>query len=101
MYRLITESLLGLQLDGDKLRFNPRPPKDWESYTIHYRYRDTTYHIAVINHGDGTSERHLRMDGIELTEGFIPLVDDHVSHEIEIRLNHVSDPPDSIPVSGS
>ena len=99
MYRLITESLLGLQLDGDKLRFTPRPPKDWESYTIHYRYRDTTYHIAVINHGDGTSGRHLRLDGVEQTQDFIPLVDDHVSHEVEIQLNQSSDVPASILVS--
>ena len=99
MYRLITESLLGLQLDGDKLRFTPRPPKDWESYTIHYRYRDTTYHIAVINHGDGTSSRHLRLDGVEQTQDFIPLVDDHVSHEVEIQLNQSSDVPASVIVS--
>jgi cellobiose phosphorylase len=91
--------LLGLQLDGDKLRFTPRPPKDWESYTIHYRYRDTTYHIAVINHGDGKSGRHLRLDGVEQTQDFIPLVDDHVSHEVEIQLNQSSDVPASILVS--
>jgi cellobiose phosphorylase len=87
MYRLITESLLGLQLDGDKLRFAPRPPKDWESYRIHYRYRETTYHITIIKPGDVASGRRLRLDGVEQTQDFILLVNDLVSHEVEIAWN--------------
>ena len=35
MYRLITESLLGLRLEIDKLHFVPCIRPDWESYTIH------------------------------------------------------------------
>ena len=47
MYRLIIESLLGLRLDVDKLRFAPCLPADWSSFKIHYRYRETFYHITV------------------------------------------------------
>src|SRR5205807_1777968 len=41
MYRLLLETLLGLQLEGDRLRLNPRMPKTWTKFAIHYRYRET------------------------------------------------------------
>ncbi len=47
MYRLIMESLLGLRLEVDKLRFEPCLPADWEIFKMHYRYRETIYHITV------------------------------------------------------
>ena len=47
MYRLILESLLGLRLEVDKLRFKPCLPAHWPSFTIHYRYRETHYRIVV------------------------------------------------------
>ena len=53
MYRLITESLLGVRLDVDKLRFAPCLPADWPSFKIHYRYRETVYHITVTQTGAG------------------------------------------------
>jgi cyclic beta-1,2-glucan synthetase len=73
MYRLILESLLGLRLDVDKLRFEPCLPAHWPSFRIHYRYRETQYHIVVTQqrphtggqcHGQGTPERdaHDRSD---------------------------------------
>ncbi len=47
MYRLAVETLVGLHLEVDRLRIAPRVPVDWESYKIHYRYRETFYHITV------------------------------------------------------
>ena len=47
MYRLIVESLLGLRLEVDKLYFAPCLPVDWTSFKLHYRYRETVYHITV------------------------------------------------------
>jgi cellobiose phosphorylase len=86
MYRLITESLLGLQLEVDKLRFIPRPPKSWPSYRIHYRFRETLYHITVQNGGDGKAIRRLTVDGQDQPEQVICMVNDHVRHEVEIEL---------------
>ena len=51
MYRLIVESLLGLRLDVDRLRFTPCLPADWKSFLLHYRYRETFYHITVTRSG--------------------------------------------------
>ena len=47
MYRLAVETLLGLHLEVDRLRLAPRVPAEWESYKIHYRYRETFYHITL------------------------------------------------------
>src|SRR3990172_9609023 len=47
MYRLILESLLGLRLAVDKLNFAPCLPIGWQAFQVHYRYRETLYHIAV------------------------------------------------------
>jgi cellobiose phosphorylase len=46
MYRLAVETLLGLTLEVDRLRLQPRVPQSWESFKIHYRYRETTYHLV-------------------------------------------------------
>ena len=44
MYRLIVETLLGLRLEVDKLRVNPRlAARAGDSFKMHYRYRETFY----------------------------------------------------------
>jgi len=47
MYQLIVERLLGVRLDVDKLQFFPCLRDDWPSFKLHYRYRDTFYHVTV------------------------------------------------------
>ncbi len=86
MYRLITESLLGLHLDVDKLRFAPRPPRDWPSFKIHYRFHETTYHISIQNRGEGNTIKRLAIDGRDQVEHVVPLVNDGASHNVEIEL---------------
>jgi cellobiose phosphorylase len=84
MYRLIIESLLGLQLDVDKLRFTPCLPTGWSDLKIHYRYRETFYHVTIHNLGNLNASTKLTMDGNELAAGFIPLVDDRRDHEVHL-----------------
>lgn len=86
MYRLITESLLGLQLDVDKLRFIPRPAKTWPSCKIHYRFRETNDHITIKNGGEDTTTQSLSVDGTEQPEHFVLLINDQANHEVEIQL---------------
>ncbi|MDH4232355.1 MAG: cyclic beta 1-2 glucan synthetase, partial [Nitrospirota bacterium] len=90
MYRLILESLLGLRLEVDKLRFAPCLPADWKSFKVHYRYRETLYHISVrhINvpqPGDG-SVLSVTVDGVGQPDNAIPLLDDHREHSVEVRI---------------
>src|SRR5437660_11686027 len=47
MYRLIVESVLGLRLEGDKLHLEPCFHAEWTRFKVHYRFRETTYHITV------------------------------------------------------
>ncbi|MBI2425936.1 MAG: cyclic beta 1-2 glucan synthetase [Candidatus Hydrogenedentes bacterium] len=87
MYRLITESLLGLHLETGRLIFTPCLPADWPSFKVHYRYRETCYHITVRNGGGGNTVNQVRIDGSVHTEMTLPLVDDHIDHEVEIMLD--------------
>ncbi len=84
MYRLIVESLLGLRLEGESLRFAPCLPEDWTAFKVHYRYRETVYHIAVLPLRGG--ETSVTVDGIVQPSPAIPLVDDRRDHAVEVRL---------------
>ena len=87
MYRLLTETLLGLNVEGNRLRIIPRLPKRWTNCKIHYRYRQTFYYITIsrLPHGSPGAERTF-LDGKELVEKTIPLVDDHHDHTVEVGL---------------
>ncbi len=86
MYRFLTETLLGVHLEGARLRITPRFPANWPSYKIHYRYRQTVYHITVTRHAqDSLATNELTLDGRPLSEETIPLTDDHNEHFVEIR----------------
>ncbi len=90
MYRLIMESLLGLRLEADRLHLAPCLPADWPGFKIHYRYRETVYHIAVTQTpvaDAGTSAgMRVTVDGQEQHDQIIPLVDDHREHWVEVSI---------------
>ncbi len=86
MYRLIMESLLGLRLEVNQLHFTPCLPADWKSYKIHYRFRDTVYHITILQPEPGTLVKRVTIDGIEVPGMMIPLHDDHLPHHVEVEL---------------
>nr|WP_232059400.1 glycosyl hydrolase family 65 protein [Kineobactrum salinum] len=87
MYRLTVETLLGLQLEVDHLRIAPCIPSDWDSYRIHYRYRETVYHITVRRVGAASAQLiGVRLDGTECADRRIPLVDDRQEHFAEVDL---------------
>jgi cyclic beta-1,2-glucan synthetase len=87
MYRLITESLLGLQLDVDKLRFAPCLPPGWSSLKVHYRYRETFYHITIHNGGSGSTVKRIVVNGHEQQTRCVPLIDDRNDHNVEVELS--------------
>ncbi len=87
MYRLLVETLLGVHLEGNQLRLDPRLPDAWDSYKIHYRYRQTVYHITISRFPDVTAESNLlTLDGKELPGVLLPLHDDHQEHHAELKL---------------
>ena len=87
LYRLIVESLLGLRLEVDTLHFAPCLPADWHGFAVHYRYRETVYHIAVTQRPAGQGEMRVTVDGVERPDSAIPLVDDRQDHAVEVRID--------------
>ena len=85
MYRLIVESLLGLRLDVDKLSFFPCLPDEWRSFKLHYRYRNTFYHITIKNNA-GRNATRVTLDGVEQLDKAIHLVDDRQEHFADVEI---------------
>jgi cellobiose phosphorylase len=86
MYRLILESLLGLTLEAGKLRFAPCLPADWNSFKIHYRYRETVYHITVLQTPAADRSTRVTVDGVEQRDKTVSLIDDRREHRVEISV---------------
>jgi cyclic beta-1,2-glucan synthetase len=86
MYRLVVESLLGLRLEVDTLRFTPCLPAEWTTFKLHYRYRETVYHITVQQTCDEDGETSVTVDGVEQRDKLIHLVDDRQEHWVEVRI---------------
>ncbi len=86
MYRLIVESLLGLKLEVDTLHVAPCLPADWKGFTVHYRYRETLYHISVLQVSDGNGEKRVIVDGVEQQHKVVSLVDDRQEHVVEVTI---------------
>ena len=88
-YRLIVESLLGLGRQGDKLRIAPCMRDDWETFALRYRFGETHYHINVLRERSttGTQGFHVTLDGVDLGDSAITLVDDHRDHVVEVKVS--------------
>jgi cyclic beta-1,2-glucan synthetase len=86
MYRLIVESLLGVRLDVDKLRFAPCIPALWPSYKVHYRYRETVHHITVTQTRAGGTVSRVVVDGVDQADKAIPLADDRREHFVLVEI---------------
>jgi cellobiose phosphorylase len=85
IYRLITESLLGISREGDKLRIQPRLPAHWPGFKLHYRYRETMYHITIKS-ARGAATKSTQTQPIKLT-------DDRHDHNLEFEVAINSSPP--------
>lgn len=90
MYRLVVESLLGLTLHVDRLRFAPCLPPAWNGFSLRYRYGNTLYDIEVRQTGGASSgTAHaggVTLDGVEQPESSVPLHDDGRRHQVEVRV---------------
>jgi cellobiose phosphorylase len=86
MYRLILETLLGVELAVDELRFTPKVPPDWKTFRLDYRHRETLYHITYTNVSGGwTAPSKLILDGNPQPGTALKLTDDHREHFVEVK----------------
>ena len=86
MYRLITESLLGLRREGNSLRFEPCLPPEWANFKMLYRYRETLYHIVIVQLNVPDCDNTVTLDGINQSNRIIPLKNDRIEHYVEVKI---------------
>jgi len=86
MYQLIVKYLLGIRLKVDMLYFDSNLPKEWSSWKLHYRYRETFYHIAFVRFGPSDQTTSVTVDGMEQEERAVRLIDDRVEHLVEVKI---------------
>ena len=91
MYRLITESFLGIQRKGNQLEFIPCIPAAWAYYKIQYRYMNTIYHITVTQ-VKNAGEMMIAVDGQKQENKMISLLNDEGEHRVEIVLHSMPVP---------
>jgi len=84
-YRTLVETLLGINLRGETLHLSPRLPSSWKSMKVHYRYRQTVYHITFQRATDRLAAVGVaRLDGEALAGPALPLQDDRREHWAEL-----------------
>lgn len=82
MYRLIVESLLGVQRRGRSLRIEPLIPLDWPGFKLHYRVGASLYHFDVRQSSLTTTA--MTLDGVALSDASLSLEDDGNEHWVRI-----------------
>ena len=94
LYRLMLESLLGLNRQGNTLSFTPCIPETWPSYSMSYRFGETTYQITVVqtllDDAKTVASMTITLDDIKQNNSVIPLVDDQQEHRVEVNIYRIS-----------
>ena len=85
MYRLLTESLLGLRREGSHLSFAPCVPDDWERWSVDWRHGGARYHIEFVRKPGDTGVADVSVDGVLQPACTIELVDDGRAHDVLVR----------------
>jgi cyclic beta-1,2-glucan synthetase len=90
-FQVALRGILGLRTvaeDGVRyLAFDPCIPKDWDRYSVEYRFGSTTYRIAVENpRGVNRGVSHVTLDGTRMPDTRLPLEDDGGAHEVVVGL---------------
>jgi cyclic beta-1,2-glucan synthetase len=87
MYRLGIEAILGITRVGQSLNINPCIPGHWPGYKVDYLFGNTHYKIDVKNPNHGNrGVAQILLDGNQLPNSLIPLVDDGQLHEVRVML---------------
>ena len=85
-YDVGIEYILGLQIKNEILTIQPCIPKDWKEYSIRYKWKDSIYHIKVINeHQKNTGVEKVMLNG-EVVENKIKLDGGNKVYYIEVYM---------------
>jgi cyclic beta-1,2-glucan synthetase len=89
MYRLGLEAILGFRKIGDTLHIDPVIPPAWDGFEIRYQFGEAAYLIEVHNPDHIADHvRQMLLDGLPLTDGTIPLVDDKQEHRVVVTMGN-------------
>jgi len=74
-------------IDGPGALFRA-PPADWKTFKMNYRYRETVYHITILQTCTADNESSLTVYGVEPHDQAIPLVNDCQEHYTTAFIDH-------------
>jgi cyclic beta-1,2-glucan synthetase len=88
MYRTVLEYILGFELLGNKIRFKPCIPNNWDEFSIKYKYNNSTYNIKVeLKKGHINKVEKIYVDKSEIESDIIDLVDDGKTHKVLVKIS--------------
>lgn len=87
MYIVGLEDIIGFTVEENRLYINPCIPKDWDSLSMIYKYKNTVYHIKINNINQVNSGvKNIYVDDNKLNERFIVLEDDGKEHVVIVEM---------------
>lgn len=87
MYKAGIEFILGLTIENGMLSMNPSIASSWKEYSIRYEFATSVYNIKVKNpNGKNTGVERFVLNGEEIEEKKIKLIDNGKVNEIEVEM---------------
>lgn len=87
MYTIGMKHIIGLEVEGEKLRIHPCIPKDWKEYQIRYRYKSSLYEITVYNpKGVNYGVKDIKLEGEKIDQNYILLKEEKKHYKVEVIL---------------
>ncbi len=87
MFRIGVEHILGLQRRGETLQVAPCVPRTWSEFNVTYRYGRSQLDISFQNpNGVPTGVQRVEIDGRELPDASVPLIDDGRHHRVSVLM---------------
>ncbi len=85
LYKAGIEYILGLKIVDNTLSIQPAIAANWKEYSIRYEYKTSVYNIKIKNpNGKNTGVEKFTLNGEEIPEKQVKLIDNGKINEIEI-----------------
>lgn len=87
-YKAGVEYILGIKIEKGILKINPCIPKDWKTFSVRYKWKNTLYNILVENpNGNEIGVKKIVIDGIEQMSNEIRLQENVGVINVEVFLS--------------
>ena len=87
-YKAGVEYILGTKIEKGILKINPCIPKDWKTFSVRYKWKNTLYNILVENpNGNEIGVKKIVIDGIEQMSNEIRLQENVGVINVEVFLS--------------